>query len=330
MQRREFIATLGSAAAWPLAVRAQQSERMRRIGVLLAGGLDADDLDMQARIGAFEDGLKQLGWINGQNVRIDVRAGAGDVDRIRGYVDELVALAPDVILTTGAAGVAPLLKATRTVPIVFTNVVDPVGAGFVDNLARPGGNATGFVNFEYGLSAKWVELLKEIAPRVTRMAVIRDPNISAGTGQFGAIQGAASSLGLELIAVNPREASEIERAIAAFARTSNGGLITTGSALATIHRDLIIGLAAKHKLPAVYYRRVFPASGGLISYGPDIIDPSRRAAGYVDRILKGEKPADLPVQAPSKYELVVNLKTAKALGLTIPPAVLARADEVIE
>ena len=330
MQRREFIATLGSAAAWPLAVRAQQSERMRRIGVLLAGGLDADDLDMQARIGAFEDGLKQLGWINGQNVRIDVRAGAGDVDRIRGYVDELVALAPDVILTTGAAGVAPLLKATRTVPIVFTNVVDPVGAGFVDNLARPGGNATGFVNFEYGLSAKWVELLKEIAPRVTRVAVIRDPNISAGTGQFGAIQGAASSLGLELIAVNPREASEIERAIAAFARTSNGGLITTGSALATIHRDLIIGLAAKHKLPAVYYRRVFPASGGLISYGPDIIDPSRRAAGYVDRILKGEKPADLPVQSPSKYELVINPKTAKALGLTIPPAILARADEVID
>ena len=330
MQRREFIATLGSAAAWPLAVRAQQSERMRRIGLLLAGGLDADDLDMQARIGAFEDGLKQLGWINGQNVRIDVRAGAGDVDRIRGYVDELVALAPDVILTTGAAGVAPLLKATRTVPIVFTNVVDPVGAGFVDNLARPGGNATGFVNFEYGLSAKWVELLKEIAPRVTRVAVIRDPNISAGTGQFGAIQGAASSLGLELIAVNPREASEIERAIAAFARTSNGGLITTGSALATIHRDLIIGLAAKHKLPAVYYRRVFPASGGLISYGPDIIDPSRRAAGYVDRILKGEKPADLPVQAPSKYELVINLRTAKAIGLTVPPSLLARADEVIE
>ena len=330
MQRREFIATLGSAAAWPLAVRAQQSERMRRIGVLLAGGLDADDLDMQARIGAFEDGLKQLGWINGQNVRIDVRAGAGDVDRIRGYVDELVALAPDVILTTGAAGVAPLLKATRTVPIVFTNVVDPVGAGFVDNLARPGGNATGFVNFEYGLSAKWVELLKEIAPRVTRIAVIRDPNISAGTGQFGAIQGAASSLGLELIAVNPREASEIERAIAAFVRTSNGGLITTGSALATIHRDLIIGLAAKHKLPAVYYRRVFPASGGLISYGPDIIDPSRRAAGYVDRILKGEKPADLPVQAPSKYELVINLRTAKAIGLTVPPSLLARADEVIE
>src|SRR5262249_28161689 len=277
MRRREFITLLGSAAAFrPLGVRAQQSERMRRIGVLLAGGLDADDLDMQARIGAFEDGLKQLGWINGQNVRIDVRAGAGDVDCIRGYVDELVAFAPDVILTTGAAGVAPLLKATRTVPIVFTNVVDPVGAGFVDNLARPGGNATGFVNFEYGLSAKWVELLKETAPRVTRVAVIRDPNISAGTGQFGAIQGAASSLGLELIAVNPREASEIERAIAAFARTPNGGLITTGSALVIIHRDLIIELAAKYKLPAVYYRRVFPASGGLISYGPDAIELSRR------------------------------------------------------
>src|SRR6516162_5513804 len=331
MRRREFIKVIAvSAAAWPPVAFAQQSERMRRIGVLVGGGLDADDLDMQARIGAFQQGLQQLGWTNGQNVQIDIRTGAGDADRIRRYAEELVNLAPDVILATGASVVAPLLKATRTVPIVFTNVVDPVGAGFIDSLARPGGNATGFVNFEYGLSAKWVELLKEIAPRVTRVAVIRDPNISAGTGQFGAIQGAASSLGLELIAVNPREASDIERAIAAFARTSNGGLITTWSALATIHRDLIIGLAAKHKLPAVYYRRVFPASGGLISYGPDIIDPSRRAAGYVDRILKGEKPADLPVQAPSKYELVVNLKTAKALGLTIPPAVLARADDVIE
>jgi putative ABC transport system substrate-binding protein len=216
------------------------------------------------------------------------------------------------------------------VPVVFTNVIDPVGAGFVDSLARPGGNVTGFVIFEYGLSAKWLELLKEVAPRVARVAVIRDPEISAGTGQFGAIQEAAPSLGLELIAVNPREGNEIERAIAAFARTPNGGLITTGSALAIIHRDLIVGLAAKYKLPAVYYRRVYPASGGLISYGPDVIDLSRRAAGYVDRILKGEKPAELPVQAPSKYELVVNLKTAKALGLTIPPSVLARADEVIE
>src|SRR3974390_312091 len=319
-----------TAACWPLIAFAQQSERVRRIGVLTAGGLDAGDLDLQARVGAFEDGLKQLGWINGQNVRIDNRAGAGDVDRIRSYADELVALAPDVILATGAAGVPPLLKATRTVPIVFTNVVDPVGAGFVDSVGRPGGNVTGFVSFEYGLSAKWLEVLKEIAPRVTRVAVIRDPNISAGTGQFGAIQGAAASFGLELSAVNPREASEIERAIAEFARTPNGGLITTGSALAIVHRDLIIGLAAKHKLPAVYHRRVFPASGGLISYGPDVIDSSRRAAGYVDRILKGEKPADMPVQAPTKYELVINLRTAKAIGLTLPPSLLARADELIE
>jgi len=330
MQRREFITLLGSAVAWSLAAHAEQSERVRRIGVLAAGGLDADDLDLQARVGAFEDGLKQLGWINGQNVRIDIRAGAGDVDRIRSYADELVALAPDVILATGAAGIAPLLKATRAVPVVFMNVVDPVGAGFVDSLARPGGNATGFVSFEYGLSVKWLELLKEVAPRVTRVAVIRDPDISAGIGQFGAIQAAAPSLGLELIAVSPRTAGEVERAIAAFARAPNGGLITTSSALAIIRRDLIIGLAAKHKLPAVYHRRVFPASGGLISYGADVIDLSWRAAGYVDRILKGEKPADLPVQAPSKYELVINLKTAKALGLAIPPSLLARADEVIE
>ena len=331
MKRRDFITLLGGAVAvWPVATRAQQSERVRRIGVIAAGGLDADDLDLQARVGAFQQGLQQLGWTNGQNARIDIRAGAGDADRLRRYAEELVALAPDVILTTGAAAVAPMLKATRTVPVVFMNVVDPVGAGFVDSLARPGGNATGFVSFEYGLSVKWLELLKEIAPRVTRVAVIRDPDISAGTGQFGAIQAVAPSLGLELIAVSPREAGEVERAIAAFARTPNGGLITTSSALAIIRRDLIIGLAAKHKLPAVYHRRVYPASGGLISYGPDVIDLSRRAAGYVDRILKGEKPADLPVQAPTKYELVINLKTAKALGLTVPPALLARADEVIE
>jgi putative ABC transport system substrate-binding protein len=233
-------------------------------------------------------------------------------------------------LTTGAAGVAPILKATRTVPVVFSGVVDPVGAGFVDSLARPGGNATGFVSFEYGLSAKLLELLKEVAPGVKRVAVIRDPDISAGTGQFAAIQTAAPSFGLDLIAINPREAGEVERAIAAFARTPNGGLITTSSALAVIRRDLIIGLAAKHKLPAIYYRRLFAASGGLVSYGPDVIDQFRRAAGYVDRILKGEKPAELPVQAPNKYELVINLKTAKALGHTIPPSVLARADEVIE
>lgn len=331
MKRRDFITLLGGAvAAWPVATRAQQSERVRRIGVLAAGGLDADDLDLQARVGAFQLGLQQLGWIHGQNVRVDIRAGAGDTERLRRYAEELIALAPDVILTTGAAAVAPVLKATRTVPIVFMNVVDPVGAGFVDSLARPGGNATGFVSFEYGLSVKWLELLKEIAPRVTRVAVIRDPEISAGTGQFGAIQAVVPALGLELIAVSPREAGEVERAIAAFARTPNGGLITTSSALAIIRRDLIIGLAAKHKLPAVYHRRVYPASGGLISYGPDVIDLSRRAAGYVDRILKGEKPADLPVQAPNKYELVINLKTAKALGLTVPPTLLARADEVIE
>jgi len=331
MRRRDFITLVGgTAAAWPLAAFAQQSERVRRIGVLAGGGLDADDLDMHARIGAFEDGLKQLGWTNGQNVRIDIRTGAGDADRIRRYAEELVALAPDVILTTGASAVPPLLKATRNVPVVFTNVVDPVGAGFVDSLAKPGGNVTGFVSFEYSLSAKWLELLKDIAPRVTRVAVIRDPEISAGTGQFGAIQGAASSFGLEVAAVSPREASEVERAIAAFARTPNGGLITTSSALAIGRRDLIVGLAAKHKLPAVYYRRVFLTSGGLISYGPDVIDLSRRAAGYVDRILKGEKPAELPVQAPSKYELVINLKTAKTLGLAMPPSVLARADEVIE
>ena len=300
MRRRDFINVIaGSAAAWPLVAFAQQSERVRRIGVLAGGGLDTDDLDFQARTGAFEDGLKQLGWTNGQNVRIDIRLGAGDTDRMRKYAEELVALAPDIILATGAAAVAPLLKATRTVPIVFTNVVDPVGAGFVDSLARPGGNVTGFVSLEYGLSAKWVELLKEIAPRVTRVAVIRDPEISAGTGQFGAIQGAASSFGLELTAVSPREAGQVERAIAAFASTPNGGLITTSSALAISHRGLIIGLAAKHKLPAIYHRRVFPSSGGLMSYGPDAIELSRRAAGYVDRILKGEKPADLPVQAPS-------------------------------
>ena len=328
MQRRDFITLLGGAAvAWPFAARAQQDTRMRRIGALV--GAD-DDLDTQTRIGAFRQGLQQLGWVDGQNVRIDVRAGSGDADRTRRYAEELVALAPDVIVTTGSAAVAPMLKATRTVPVVFTSVVDPVGAGFVNSLARPGGNATGFVLFEYSLSAKWLELLKEVAPGVKRVAVIRDPEISGGTGQFGAIQTAAPSLGLDLIAISPREAGEVERAIAAFARAPNGGLITTSSALAVIRRDLIVGLAAKHKLPAIYHRRLFAASGGLISYGPDVIDMFRRAAGYVDLILKGEKPADLPVQAPTKYELVINLKTAKALGLTVPPRLVARADEVIE
>ena len=303
---------------------------MRRIGVLLGSGIDADDSDMQARIAAFRQGLQQLGWTDGRNVQIDVRFASGNVDSIRRFAAELVALAPDVILAGGAAPMPALLQATRTVPIVFANVVDPVGAGFVDSMARPGGNATGFIMLEYSLAAKWLELLKEIAPGVTRAAVLRDPAISAGTGQFGAIQSVAPSLRVELSPVNVRDAREIERAVATFARVPNGGLISTASALTVVHRDLIITLAAQHKLPAVYHRRLFAASGGLISYGPDIIDQFRHAAGYVDRILKGEKPADLPVQAPTKYELVINLKTAKALGLAVPPTLLARADEVIE
>ena len=301
---------------------------MRRIGVLLPAA--ADDAEYQARLAAFQQGLAQLGWTIGRNVRIDTRWATADAAEIRRHAAELAALAPDVILATGASTVGPLLQATRTVPIVFPVVADPVGAGFVDSLARPGGNATGFMSFEYGLSGKWLELLKEIAPGVTRVAVLRDPAIPAGIGQFGAIQAVAPSLGVEVSPVNVRDAGEIERAIAAFARSSNGGLIVTASALAQLHRDLIVTLAARHKLPAVYCDRFFVAAGGLISYGPDYIDQYRRAAGYVDRILKGEKPADLPVQAPTKYELVINLKTAKALGLDVPPTLLARADEVIE
>jgi putative ABC transport system substrate-binding protein len=325
MRRREFITLLGSAAAaWPLAARAQQPERMRRIGVL------NNPADSQARVAAFAQGLQELGWIDGRNVRIDYRWSSGDPDRIRRYAAELVALAPDVIVTTGAASAGPLLQATRTVPIVFVSVVDAVGAGFVDSLARPGGNATGFIMFEYSISGKWMELLKQIAPGVTRAAVVRDPAISAGPGQFGVIQSVAPSFGVEVSPVNVRDAGEIERAITAFARSPNGGLIVTGSALSFVHRDLIITLAARHKLPAIYYRRLYVAGGGLISYGPNLVDEYRHAAGYVDRSLKGEKPADLPVQAPTKYELVINLKTAKALGLTIPPMLLARADEVIE
>jgi|SRR5262245_13828298 len=329
MKRREFITLLGGAAAtWPHVAHAQKPERMRRIGMLVSAA--SDEPEFQAWVSAFQQGLQESGWIDGHNVRLEIRNGVGDADRTRRYADELVALAPDIMLVTGAVGVAPVLKATRTIPVVFTNVVDPVGAGFVESLARPGGNATGFVSIEYALSAKWLELLKEIAPRVSRVAVIRDPDISAGIGQFGAIQAAAPSLGLDLVVVNPREAGELERAIAGFARLPNGGLISTSSALVVIRRELIIELAAKHKLPAVYHRRLFPATGGLISYGPDTIDPLRRAASYVDRILKGEKPSDLPVQAPTKYELVVNIKTSKALGLTVPPSLIARADEVIE
>jgi ABC-type uncharacterized transport system substrate-binding protein len=330
MKRREFITLLGgAAAAWPLAARAQPPERMRRIGAL-NGGSSADNPDGQARLAAYLQQLQQLGWTDGRNVRIDYRWGLGDADNIRKYTAELVALAPDVIFAAGTAAVGPMLQATRTVPIVFALVADPVGAGFVDSLSRPGGNATGFLMFEYSLSGKWLEVLKQIAPGVTRAAVIRDPAISAGTGQFGVIQSVAASLGVEVSPVNVRDAVEIERAIAAFARSPNGGLIVTASALSAVHRDLIIALSARHKLPAVYYERYFVGAGGLISYGPDFVDQYRRAAGYVDRILRGEKPADLPVQAPTKYVLTINLKTAKALGLEVPTTLLARADEVIE
>jgi putative ABC transport system substrate-binding protein len=329
MKRRAFITLLGGAAAWPLAGRAQQGERMRRIGAL-AGGIAADDSDAQANFAAFLQVLQRLGWIDGRNVRIDYRWGLGNADNIRKYAAELAALAPDVILASGTSTMAPLLQATRTVPIVFVNVADPVGAGFVDSLARPGGNATGFIQFEYGLSGKWLELLKQIAPGVTRAAVLRDPTITAGIGQFAIIQSVASSVGVEVSPINVRDAAEIERAVGAFARSGNGGLVVTSSALSVVHRDLIIALAARHKLPAVYPRRYYVTGGGLISYGFDILDQYRRAAGYIDRILKGEKPADLPVQAPTKYELVINLKTAKALGLEMPQSVLARADEVIE
>jgi len=329
MMRREFITLLGgAAAAWPLAARAQQGERMRRIGVLM--NLAADDPESSAHLAAFLDGLQQLGWTDGRNVRIDTRWSASDPDRRRTYAAELVALAPDVILAYGGSGAGALQQATRTVPIVFAEVVDPVGAGLVASLARPGGNATGFSLFEYGISVKWLELLKQIVPNVTRAAVLRDPALTSGTAQLASIQGVAPSFGVELSPVNVHDAGEIERAVSAFARVSNGGLIVVANPLTTINRELIIALAARHRLPAVYPFRFFVTSGGLISYGPDIIDQYRRAAGYVDRILKGEKPADLPVQAPTKYELVINLKTAKALGLTVPDSLLARADEVIE
>jgi putative ABC transport system substrate-binding protein len=329
MRRREFITLLGgAAAAWPIAARGQQSERMRRIGVL--SPLAADDPEGQARIASFLQALQQLGWTDGRNVQIDYRWAAGNPDTIRKYAAELVALAPDVLFSTGSATVGPLLQATRAVPIVFAQVPDPVGAGYVDSLSRPAGNATGFTGFEYGISVKWLELLKEIAPGVTRIAVIRDASLTSGTGQFAAIQSAAPAFRVELRAVGLGDAGEIERAVSTFARASNGGLIVTASGLAMVHRNLIITLAARHKLPAVYWLRSLAIDGGLISYGPDNNDLYRRVAGYVDRILKGEKPADLPVQSPAKYELMINLKTAKALGLDVPPALLARADEVIE
>jgi putative ABC transport system substrate-binding protein len=329
MTRRAFITLLGGAASmWPLAIRAQQRERMRRIAVLLPA--TTDDAQYQTWFGAFLQGLQQSGWTIGRNVQIDTRWATANADAVRRNAAELVALAPDVLLATGASTLGPLLNVTRTVPIVFAAVADPVGAGFVHNLARPGGNATGFMAFEYSISAKWLELLKQIAPSVKRVAVLRDPTTTSGIGQFGVIQAMASSLRVEVSHVNERDATEIEREVMTFARSSNGGLIITASGLSFIHSNLIVKLAAQYRLPAVYFERAFAAAGGLMSYGPDQIDQFRRAAGYVDRIFKGEKPADLPVQAPTKYELVINLKTAKALGLTVPDNLLARADEAIE
>jgi putative tryptophan/tyrosine transport system substrate-binding protein len=328
VKRREFITLIGGAAAWPLAARGQQTERIRRIGALMNRA--ADDPEASNFVGALAQGLAELGWTIGRNVRIEYRWGANDADLGRRYSGELAALAPDVILAAGTVSVAAVQRVTRALPIVFVTVTDPVGAGFVDSLAQPGGNTTGFMLFEYSLSGKWLELLKQIAPGVTRVAVLRDPANPAGSTQFAAIQAVAQSLGVEVSPVSVRDAGEIERALAAFARSANGGLIVTGSASATRYGETIIKLAAQHKLPAVYPNRFSILAGGLICYGPDRIDQYRRAAGYVDRILKGEKPADLPVHAPTKYELVINLKTAKALGLEVPQSLLARADEVIE
>ena len=328
MKRRAFIALLGGAAAWPLAARAQKTERMRRIGVLLPAA--ADDAVFQARMGAFLQELALLGWGIGRNVRIDIRWGTTDAAEIRRQAAELVALAPDDILAGGISTVPSLMQATRTIPIVFVMVSDPVAAGFVDSLARPGGNVTGFMNYEYSMSGKWLELLKEVAPTVTRVTVLRDPTISSGIGEFAAIQAVAPQLGIDVSPMSVRDAAEIEHAVTAFAGIPNSGLIVTAGRLAVANRELILMLAARHKLPAVYFERFFVATGGLISYGPNYIDQFRRSAGYVDRILKGEKPADLPVQNPTKYELVVNLKTAKALGLDVPWILQQRADEVIE
>jgi putative ABC transport system substrate-binding protein len=333
--RRQFISALGSAsfawplaAVWPVGSSAQQSDAIPRIGVLI--GVAADSPSGQARYAAFLQGLQQLGWTEGRNVRIDARWAAGNTAEIRKNVTELVALAPDVILAEGSTSLGPLLQTTRSVPIVFVIVPDPVGAGFVDSLSRPGGNATGFLMFEYSLSGKWPQLLKEIAPGVKRVAVLRDPAINSGSAQFAVIEAVAPLVGMDVSPIDVRDAAEIERGVAAFARSGNGGLIVTASALAVVHRDLIIALAARYKLPTVYFERLWVAGGGLISYGPNFVDQYRRAATYVDRILKGEKPTDLPVQAPTKYETIINLKTAKALGLTISPSLLATADEVIE
>jgi putative ABC transport system substrate-binding protein len=327
MRRRDFMTLLGGAAAWPLTARAQQAASMRRIGVLM--NLAADDPEASLRIGAFLQELQQLGWVLGRNLHMDIRWGAGSPESYRRYAAELVALAPDLIVGSASLSVMALQQATRTIPIVFVLVADPVGSGFTESLARPGGNATGFTQSDYGMSGKWLELLKEIAPRVMRAAVLRNPAIPAGSGQLGALQAVAPALGMELVPVGVRDAGEIERAITALAQGPNGGLIVTGGGTA-IHRELIITLAARYQLPAVYPYRYYVTSGGLISYGADLVDHYRRAASYVDRVLKGEKPADLPVQASTKFELAINLKTAKALGLEIPATLLARADEVIE
>jgi putative ABC transport system substrate-binding protein len=329
VKRREFITLLGGAGAlWPIATRAQQGERMRRIGVLMVAA--ASDPELSRRLAALQGELGRLGWVEGRNVRFEMRWAAGDPERIRSSAAELVSLGPDVIIVNGSSGMDAMQRATRTVPVVFVVVPDPVGAGYADSLAHPGGNATGFGQFEYGIGAKWLELLKELSPNLKRAGVIRDPAITAGPGQFGAIQSVAPSLGLEITPLNVRDANEIERVIGTFARTENSGLIVTGSALAVVHRKLIISLAAKYKLPATYPADYYVKEGGLVSYGPDLVDQYRQAASYIDRILKGEKPADLPVQAPTKYETVINLKTAKSLGLEVPPTLLARANEVIE
>jgi putative ABC transport system substrate-binding protein len=328
MQRREFIALLGGAGAvWPLAVRAQQPERVRLVAMLNA--LGSDDPEAQARTAVFEQALQQLGWVVGRNLKIEIRQIGSDVDLGRSGAAELVALVPDVILTIGSVAVSPLQQATRTIPIVFVNAPDPVGAGFVQSMARPGGNITGFSNFEYSMSGKWAELLKQIAPNVTRALVFRDPTSAAGIGQFAAVRSVAQNLGIELTPVNVRDTDEIERNVAAFARSGNGGMIVTSGGTGS-RRKLLIGLASRYKLPSVYPYRYYAMDGGLIAYGSNTLDPVRRAAGYVDRILKGEKPADMPVQAPTKYELIINLETAKRLGLTIPQSLLATADEVIE
>jgi len=329
MRRREFITLLGSAAAaWPLAARAQQSEQMRRIGVLMNRA--ADDPEGQARLAVFRQALQQLGWSDGRNMQIDIRWGKDDIDLERKYAAELVALVPDVVLASGTVSMTALQHVRATSPIVFCNVADPVGAGFVNSLARPGGNVTGFMVFEYSFSGKWLELLKQIAPSVTRAAVLRDSTNPSGIAMFGAIRATAQSLGVEVSPISTHNAGEIERGVAAFARSTNGGLIVTTNAAASVHRALIVMLAARYKLPAVYPFRYHVTGGGLMSYGPDLVDQFRPAAGYIDRILKGEKPANLPVQAPTKYQMAINLRTAKALGLTVPNTLIGRADEVIE